>query len=391
MAETDSYVVYSRDYKVTVDGHAMRLEGAAEVREGVDAAALRSLFVRDFFTTNIFQNVAVLAGAGTSVGCGGCIRGSLWSECINEIEKVSMSFRDKYEKFKKNTDIEGFLSYAMQYAELKVNKRLEKSIRELKVAIRQKCNLELKGNAHFELLRKLTARKSSLPRPEVFTTNYDTLFEQAAHGAGIVLIDGFSYGCPRRFFGRSYDFDIVDREKPRVRGGENFIPNVVRLYKLHGSVNWFYENGVVIQRAATGTEEPMMIYPSTNKYAESYSQPYFEMMARFQATLRKKDCLLMVCGYGFGDQHINSVILEALNQNPSFTLFVLDYGIADGDAKRIDLLTMRKNLGLDEIRGNVVIVQGTFDELVASMPLNKAYAVEMEQETHVTLEDSHGS
>ena len=46
MAETDSYVVYSRDYKVTVDGHAMRLEGAAEVREGVDAAALRSLFVK---------------------------------------------------------------------------------------------------------------------------------------------------------------------------------------------------------------------------------------------------------------------------------------------------------------------------------------------------------
>ena len=122
-----------------------------------------------------------------------------------------------------------------------------------------------------------------------------------------------------------------------------------------------------------------IIYPSSDKYAESYDQPYFEMMARFQTFLRKKDCLLMVAGYGFADKHINSAIIEAVRQNPGFHLVIVDYGIEvevekDHKARVIDMEFYRKIFA--GIGSNVTIVQGSFDGFAADIPLNKAYRVE---------------
>ncbi|EPE00916.1 hypothetical protein [Capnocytophaga sp. oral taxon 336] len=67
----------------------------------------------------------------------------------------------------------------------------------------------------------------------------------------------------------------------------------------------------------------LIIYPSSEKYESSYEQPYFEMMSRFQQALRKEETLLIVIG--FGDKHIRNVVLEAVNQNPSFQLLIVNY------------------------------------------------------------------
>ena len=76
-------------------------------------------------------------------------------------------------------------------------------------------------------------------------------------------------------------------------------------------------------------DNPLMIYPSSEKYESSYEQPYFEMMSRFQQALRKEETLLIVIGFGFGDKHIRNVVLEAVNQNPSFQLLIINYNGED--------------------------------------------------------------
>lgn len=52
------------------------------------------------------------------------------------------------------------------------------------------------------------------------------------------IIDGFSFSYPRIFNGANFNHDIVFREHTRVKQEESFIPNVIQLFKLHGSIDW---------------------------------------------------------------------------------------------------------------------------------------------------------
>lgn len=383
MTDNDvQYLVYSNDYRLSAEGNETANSSFASVGVATSEVSVddkKSSFIRSFFNGNLFQNIALLTGAGSSVSCGGKIRDGLWEACKETIALIGEHFPEKYRGYAKSKDIESFLSYAIQYSAINAEDGLSEAIAKLKAEIREACTLQLTGCAHEEVLKKMTARKASLPRAEVFTTNYDTLFEQAAKKAGIIVIDGFSFAQPRAFSGRFFDLDIVDRECARVKAEENYVPNVIHLHKLHGSLDWVRDGDFLVQRDLRVEEEPLIIYPSKEKYAESYDQPYFEMMARFQSLLRKKDCLLMVAGYGFGDKHINSVIIEAVRQNPSFHLLILDYGrevegTAGQKSRVIDLELYRKVFV--DIRSNMTIVQGTFDSFVNDIPLNKAYRVE---------------
>lgn len=379
MDDEKKYLVYSTDYSLTVEGEESGRSSFAAGEEPVPEALpddKKKQYLRTFFRNNSFRHVALLTGAGSSVMCGGKVRGGLWDACKDTIEQIGKHFPDRFKQCSESKDIESFLSYAVQFDAITNKEGLSELIVKLKSEIRQACTLQLDGCAHEEMLKKMTARKATLPRAEIFTTNYDTLFEQAARNAGIILIDGFSFSQPRTFSGRFFDLDIVDRERTRVKAEENYVSNVVHLHKLHGSLDWAKHGEEIVQCEVAAAEDPLIIYPSDDKYAESYDQPYFEMMARFQSVLREKDCLLMVVGYGFADKHINSAIIEAVRQNPSFHLLVVDYGIEVEGKKdlAIDLSSYKKLFG--DIRSNVTLVQGSFAGFAGNIPLNKAYRVE---------------
>ena len=386
MSDENKYLVYSNEYRLTMEGDEP-VVGVFAAGEGPATEATsddkKKQYIRSFFNDNSFRHVALLTGAGSSVMCGGKIRDGLWEECKETIDTIGSYFYEQYKKFAAAKDIEAFLSYAIQYNAINKEDGLPETIKKLKAEIRKACTLQLSGCAHEEILKKMTARKASLPRTEIFTTNYDTLFEQAAKKSGIIVIDGFSFSQPRTFSGRFFDLDIVDRECARVKAEENYVPNVIHLHKLHGSLDWVMEDDFVVQRDPKEGEDPLIIYPSKEKYAESYDQPYFEMMARFQSLLRKKDCLLMVAGYGFADKHINSAIIEAVRQNPSFHLLIVDFGeeveVENGQKNRVINLDFYRKV-FSDIRSNVTIVQGTFDSFVNDIPLNKAYRVENPRE-----------
>lgn len=285
-----------------------------------------------------FQNIAVLCAAGTSIENGnskGKSRVELWESYSDEINGIAQEISKKGEPIKtkcneliKSQNIENFLSFTILYEKLSGEIIVDgKNLRQnLEKKIADACRLQLdEDNHHHEdFLRKLTARKPSEPRIQLYTTNYDTLFEQAAQRMNYSVIDGFSFSFPRVFNGANFDRDIVYRDKTRIKQEESFIPNVIQLFKLHGSVDWEKEGDKIYQREKV--DRPCIVYPASDKYESSYEQPYFEMMSHLQQTLRKEGTLLIVAGFGFQDKHIQNVIKEAVLQNPNFHLFVACYG-----------------------------------------------------------------
>jgi hypothetical protein len=179
------------------------------------------------------------------------------------------------------------------------------------------------------LVRKLLTRPLNLKRVNVFTLNYDTLVEQAADAEGVVLLDGF-VGTQRRIFRpESYEQDLYFPAET-TEGRVHRFDRVLHLYKLHGSITWTASeptlaNPYGVQSEAFNPEatQPLLIYPTPAKFGETLGMPYAELFRRFADILVRPQSVLFVIGYGFGDEHVNAIIRQALAV-PSFTLVIVD-------------------------------------------------------------------
>jgi hypothetical protein len=351
-----------------------------EERCTLDRAKAEKQVFYDTFFRQSFKHIVILAAAGTSLDNGsnkGKTRDGLWEDGVASINEVrNILWENETEKSQRITtekDIESLLSHVLLMEKVDEAKASQlKPLREqLEKNIREACRLTLDVNnaPHKNFLDKITARKANEPRVQLFTTNYDTLFEQAAQRGGYVVIDGFSFSFPRTFSGRYFDYDIVQREQTRIKGEESFVSKVFHLYKMHGSLTWKQTEQGMIQQVNT-TETPLIVYPASDKYESSYEQPYFEMMSRFQQALRRENTLLIVLGFGFRDKHIQNVILEAVNQNPSFQLVIVNYN-ANGTINREEL---KEYFDGDAVKRNVSIVFDTFKGFTENLPENKTYS-----------------
>ena len=342
------------------------------------AEAEKQVFYDTFFRQP-FKHLVILAAAGTSLDNGsnkGETRNGLWKsgrDTIKQLYKELLPCDNKLRRIANDKDIEAFLSHILLVEKISEEKasRLKPLREQLEKIIRDACQLELdSSNApHKTFLDKITARKASEPRVQLFTTNYDTLFEQAAQEGGYAVIDGFSFTFPRTFSGRYFDYDIVQRERTILKDEESFVSKVFHLYKMHGSLTWERTEQGRIQQV-NSTESPLIVYPASDKYESSYEQPYFEMMSRFQQALRRENTLLIVIGFGFRDKHIQNVILEAVNQNPSFQLVIVNY---NGN-ETIDREELKEYFDGNEVKRNVSIVFDTFKNFTESFPENKTYS-----------------
>lgn len=321
------------DGKDVTDGHK------GEVIEDAARKLSRSQY-QDFFRKQI-KNLVVLSGAGTSVGIGedgheGLLMSQLWDA---EKDKLSGKTFDElcsevgHDANDKNLEtllskMDGHINFGQDAKKVEALEKQRKILLEL---IIDKCTLkgskEKSEFPHAIFLDKITQRKVTLPRVKVFTLNYDTLFEQAANLIQSVVLDGFSFLNPREFSGRQFDFDIVQREKSRMKDEDNFISRLFHLYKLHGSLNWERRDGKI--QISENPEHPLIIFPRESKYENSYEQPFFEMMARFQQNLRLESTVLLCIGYSFNDKHVNIAINEALDQNPGFQLVIVNLNFTE--------------------------------------------------------------
>lgn len=183
----------------------------------------------------------------------------------------------------------------------------------------------------------------------IFTTNYDLLLEQAFEESGSPYFDGF-VGSKRAFF----DLGAVEND--------NSLPSRwTRLWKIHGSINWRLGNQqTVIRSTAEDTTSNYLIFPSHLKYDQSRKMPYLAMLDRLQNFILKKSSIIFICGYSFGDEHINEVISRSLQSNATAMAFAFMYGDIDGDKYRNAKLCANSTVNLSLVGKNGAIIGRRF-------------------------------
>ena len=340
------------------------------------------------------ENVVVLTAAGCSVGAGGRLMAgppetNLECLVLDAIAECDLSEKaQKIINWKRSNNFgtgnfEDWLSYLFNASNLTEGEKspiqavgwhqetsdnpnskpliLDKSKEEelkklISRAIFAECGLEISkaeltdesatSSGHIPFLSKLISRDANLGRTHLFTLNYDTLFEQALEELGIHYFDGFSGKTNSRFDPSVYGLDIYypgDIAEGRVRRYDKFI----QLYKLHGSLHWYVEEGgykarhhdlsfTKDYRAASPQDKAEMlirdefkkigqfgILPTSQKFTQTLDMPFSHLFRLFHARLSQPQTFLMVLGYGFGDDHITQIIETALT-NPSLIMLVVE-------------------------------------------------------------------
>ena len=166
----------------------------------------------------------------------------------------------------------------------------------------------------------LTSRNNS---KEIFTTNYDMILEKAMEANYIPYFDGF-VGSYEPFFWPDSIAKFVSKS--------DLTHNWIRLWKLHGSLNWAWVNDAatntakIIRKGKTDTPiNELVIYPSKEKYNLSRKQPFIAYFDRLKNYLLNGETLLIFSGYSFMDEHINELIFNCLRLNPRLYSIILCY------------------------------------------------------------------
>ena len=186
--------------------------------------------------------------------------------------------------------------------------------------------------------RKLVYRDRTLPRPWIFTTNYDLLNETALDRLGMPYCNGFSGTIERRFNPTTYRYALAEQLDLTSRKWAA-VDSFIYLCKLHGSINWIEEGGSLfpireVPAVAATKGSRVMIYPTPMKQNASFGSPYSDLFREFQGRIVRDQSVLFVVGYSFSDEHVNNLIFQALTI-PTFRLVAFLPPDAAGVAQKL--------------------------------------------------------
>ena len=141
---------------------------------------------------------------------------------------------------------------------------------------------------------------------ELFTVNYDLLLETALEQARATYFDGFVGNIEARF-----QTELVEAAPGADR--ETMPPFLIRLWKLHGSLNWKWNDDDELVRIGSPVPEGLVaaIYPSDAKYEESRRIPFVVLQDRLRRSLNEPETLVLISGYSFGDDHLNEMLFDS--------------------------------------------------------------------------------
>jgi len=187
---------------------------------------------------------------------------------------------------------------------------------------------------HVEFVRRLAAKGN--PLIKVFNLNYDPLIERAAEQARVRLADGF-VGHEHAFFEPAVFEERVGRIRGTHKGRQlDETCKPILLLKLHGSVGWYQSEKEGIRRGAFASSIPentrrLMIPPQRRKASDTTGPPYSALWSMFRGALVQDGAPInrLVCiGYGFADEHVDTVIENALVRS-DFTVLIFTKALSD--------------------------------------------------------------
>lgn len=271
----------------------------------------------------------------------------IYSTLIKEIEKTGkenvniediLSFvRGMRQISKGAADVRGFTEEDLCVVEINICK---------KIAEKLKVNLPDNRTPYHKLAKWINTIERETPI-EIFTTNYDLLMEEAFEDLGVPYFDGF-VGSRKPFF----DLRAVE---------DSMIPqHWTRLWKIHGSINWYLKDDRNVYRSTSLDEkDAYIIHPSHLKYDQSRKMPYLALIDRLNKFLRQNSAVLIMSGYSFNDAHLNDTILNALKANPTAMVIALlfeklTYKEGEGEKEKL-IVRYEEALKLAEDRPNLSV------------------------------------
>lgn len=166
------------------------------------------------------------------------------------------------------------------------------------------------------------------PVLHVLTPNYDLLFEHAMERLRVPISTGF-HGC----INRRLDWDRASLHHSRL-ASDGFGPRLrtiakpqkhLRLYKVHGSLSYFYHENQLIENLTWAWDPPpfatrVMVTPGQAKFAvlQSFRR---ELQAPVDQEIEKASSFLFL-GYGFNDTHLENYIRQKLVSQQSNALIL---------------------------------------------------------------------
>lgn len=208
------------------------------------------------------------------------------------------------------------------------------------------------GDAEWPAIHFIKRLVDTLPEGDrilhTLTPNYDMMFEYACDRAGVLYTNGFVGGVERRT-----DWDAAYRAllvPGQVSHGKQMKTvykhrKHIRLYKVHGSLNYFFHRNSVIENNAWTWNPPefsqrVIITPGLSKYQtlQSYRQ---ELLNKADVAIERASRFLFL-GYGFNDKHLEEYIKRKLAVQGCTGLIIT----RDSNARIESLLSASANLWL---------------------------------------------
>ncbi len=272
------------------------------------------------------MKITFLLGAGASKPCGIPTTEDMAKEFLELKNDPELEYiLDK----KQTEDIEELIRVVQRVKELQLNEGLalcnidehdldmirfysrqfEEIEQEIFDFIRKKCrNPDIqKATQLYKPLLDL-GNKTNI---DIFTTNYDITIEEVCRALKISYIDGFRQ---------------EEHEYNKIFSPENFTDGAVRLFKLHGSINWWSDylrqKIFCLDPQLAGIEgfKNLMIYPAEKD--DLFNYPFNTIQLLFNIVLNDTNELIAI-GHKFGDKNITSAV-TAMLERPNFKLTIVD-------------------------------------------------------------------
>ncbi len=290
------------------------------------------------------RKLAFFIGAGSSmaVGLPGIVE--LTSK-VHELleEPYKKQYKEIWDSLPGESNVEQILDRIRLYRELFVGPKSREidglksydDAKNLDIAVCQKISIlvntkiEKQPNPYNQFAQWLSMFYKKRDRAiEIFTINYDLLFEQAFENASIPYFDGF-IGSVKPFF----SIDSVDLPDDGISNLDYPPRTWTRLWKLHGSINWQFDYNkdsstskiIRIMNEPCSGENELVIFPSREKYIQSRKMPFWAFQERMRNFIGTGETQLIILGYRFADKHLNDILFSGLRSNSRLNICVFSF------------------------------------------------------------------
>ena len=198
----------------------------------------------------------------------------------------------------------------------------------------------------------------------VITTNYDRLIEFAAEYEDWG-VDSMMVG---RYWGKHNpnlsEKLLVEKVVAKGKTPRLVYRNHIKIYKPHGSLDWFMAGNTPMTSCIGAMEEPLIITPGVSKYKKGYGQPFDVHREQGNRAIDSASAILCI-GYGFNDDHLQTHLTTKIKSG--IKTLILTRGLSDNARKVVYESSNCKALIFNENPQGTAVISNSGEEVISNV------------------------